>query len=286
MSDDAIDARLASGRWRRLTVGVLATFSGPLSRAARLWAAVLATGPATMLSHYTAAELWGIAPEAAEIHVCVPANRRVTAPAGVVVHRSRNFARACHPALSPPRTRVEDTVLDLAECSADLDSALAWPIRAVTARLTTTDRLLAATDTRSRLRWRRELRDALRDVTAGCHSVLELRYVRCVERAHGLPYGIRQRRRDRWRDDVSYLDYRVQVELDGRIAHPDELAFRDRRRDNAAVLGGARVLRYGHADVTHHPCGVAQEVAAVLRAEGWPGKLRGCGNDCLNDRGG
>jgi very-short-patch-repair endonuclease len=116
--------------------------------------------------------------------------------------------------------------------------------------------------------------------------MLELRYFRRVERAHGLPHGRRQRRRGRWYDDVDYAEYGVSVELDGRAAHPAELAFRDHRRDNAAVLTGARVLRYGFADVAHPPCAVAREVAAVLNAAGWSGRPRSCGPACpLNQRG-
>jgi hypothetical protein len=105
LSDDAIDYRLGSRRWQRLYAGVLATFSGPVSRAARLWAVVLATGPEAMISHITAAELWGLASESLPdlvVHVTVPASRRIAAPSGVVVHRSRHFTEARHPALAPP----------------------------------------------------------------------------------------------------------------------------------------------------------------------------------------
>jgi very-short-patch-repair endonuclease len=133
---------------------------------------------------------------------------------------------------------------------------------------------------RQRVRWRRDLAAALQEVADGCHSMLELRYVRLVERPHGLPRGVRQNRRDRWRDDVTYAGYAVTVELDGRLAHPAERAFRDHRRDNAAVLTGLTVLRYGHADLAHRPCAVAREVAAVLRAAGWLGRPRSCGPGC------
>jgi hypothetical protein len=118
------------------------------------------------------------------------------------------------------------------------------------------------------VRWRAELTDALADVAAGCHSMLELRYLRSVERAHGFPRGLRQRRRGDWYDDVDDVEYGVTAELDGRAARPADQAFRDHRRDNAAVLAGSRVLRYGYADVAHRPCVVAREVAAVLQAAG------------------
>jgi very-short-patch-repair endonuclease len=279
LSADAIRVRMASGRWQRVYPGVLATFSGPLTRPAELWAAVLVAGPDAVLSHESAAELAGLIPDACpSVHVCVPLSRRVIPPAGIIVHRS-SHAEA-HPALQPPRTRIDDTVIDLTQSSADLETAAGWLIRAVAARHTTAPRLLDAVATRYRIRWRRELITVLADVSEGCHSMLELRYLRRVERAHGLPRGHRQHRRGRWYDDVDYVEFGVSVELDGRAAHPPESAFRDHRRDNAAVLIGSRVLRYGHADVARRPCTVAAEVAAVLHVAGWRGRPRGCGPNC------
>ena len=281
LTDEAIEARLASGRWQRVYPGVLATFSGPLTRPAQLWAAVLVSGPDAVLSHETAAELFGLLSEPQPlIHVSVPAARRLVKRPGVVVHRTRLAATIRHPALSPPRTRVEDTVIGLTQSCASLDAAIGWLVKAAASRLTTAKRLLTTLTSRHRLRWRGPLTEALGDVAAGCHSMLELHYLRSVERAHGLPQGWRQHRRQGWYDDVDYAEYGVSVELDGRVAHPAEQRFRDHRRDNAAVLAGSRVLRYGYADVAHRPCEVAQQVAAVLRAGGWRGKPRGCGSGC------
>jgi very-short-patch-repair endonuclease len=125
---------------------------------------------------------------------------------------------------------------------------------------------------------------ALADVAAGAHSPLELRYLRDVERAHGLPSGSRQhavvRSGGRYFDDVRYPEYGVTVELDGRVAHPDEACWRDMRRDNSSVLAGRRVLRYGWADVAGRPCAVAAQVVAVLRAAGWRGAPHGCHRGC------
>jgi len=87
----------------------------------------------------------------------------------------------------------------------------------------------SATDrfaSRPKLRWRGQLLATLDDVGAGCHSTLELTYVRDVERRHGLPTAARQtirvRRGGRWYSDVEYTDYSTIVELDGPPAHPDE----------------------------------------------------------------
>jgi very-short-patch-repair endonuclease len=120
--------------------------------------------------------------------------------------------------------------------------------------------------------------------TAGVHSVLESRYHRDVERAHALPRAVRQARvvrgqRSEYRDAM-YERYRVAVELDGRLAHPDDARWRDIRRDNAAAADGLVTLRYGWTDVTVHPCRTAGEVARVLAGRGWTGLPGLCSSDC------
>ena len=77
-----------------------------------------------------------------------------------------------------------------------------------------------------------------------------------------------------------YREYRTRVELDGQAAHPAHERWRDRRRDNAVVVDGDRVLRYGTGDVEDYACTAAAEVIAVLRQEGWAGEPRPCGPDC------
>ncbi|HEU4423891.1 MAG TPA: type IV toxin-antitoxin system AbiEi family antitoxin domain-containing protein [Pilimelia sp.] len=288
LTEEAIAARLRGGRWRRLFGGVYATFSGPIPRPSLLWAAVLRAGPGAVLSHESAAELAGLlapgdAPSPA-VHVTIPAARRLRSIPGVVVHRSRRTAAIQHPTRTPPQTRVEETVLDLACTARDLDQAVGWLARACGRRLTTAIRIRRAMAARSRMRWRVELATALGDVAAGCHSPLELRYLRDVERRHGLPRGVRQwarsRRGGRWYDDVSYDEFRTLVELDGRIAHPDGDRWRDMARDNAGVASGRSVLRYGSADVTARACATARQVATVLRRNGWLGVPVACGPGC------
>ena len=81
MSPAAIAARIKSGRWRRIHAGVYATFTGAMTRDAYLWAAVLAAGPGAQLSHQTAAEIHRLTDRPApDIHVSIPANRRITPP--------------------------------------------------------------------------------------------------------------------------------------------------------------------------------------------------------------
>src|ERR1022692_2044133 len=281
----AIGTRIGPGRWQRIYPGVLATFSGEPGRAALLWAAVLRAGPGATLSHQTAAELHGLTLRPAQlIHVTVPVGRRVEPVPGLVIHRSERIAQARHPCQAPPRTRIEETVLDLTQLARTFDDALSWACAACGGRLTTPQRIGVAMSQRAKLRYRDALRLALDDITGGAHTVLEYRYLHDVERPHGLPRAERQVRvvhggRSQYRDAL-YRKYLVAVETDGQLAHPAEGRWRDVHRDNAAAAGGIISLRYSWSDVTNRPCTVAAEVGAVLAQRGWPGPVRPCGPGC------
>jgi hypothetical protein len=280
-----IAGRLASGQWQRLHTGVFATFSGPVPRFSLLWGAVLRAGDDAVLSHHTAAELWNLTDQpSVSIHVSVPRQTGSLDIPGLVLHYSARLPEARHPARLPPQTTLEETVLDLAGLSPSAEDAVAWAIRACQRRLSTPDRITTALADRKRARWRRDLTDAITEVSAGVHSPLELRYLREVERRHRLPRGDRQavtiRGGARQYADVRYTEYGVVVELDGVLAHPAEARRRDARRDNANTLDGFQTLRYGWTPVAYHPCAVAREVADLLRAHGWPGIPHPCGKEC------
>jgi hypothetical protein len=287
-TDKAIDWRLRSGAWQRLHRGAYATFTGDLSREAKLWAAVLRVGPGAVLSHETAAELHGLTDKPGpRIHVSVPAERnpaKRTKIRGVVIHRCRKLVAEWEAPWILPRTTVEDTVLDLVAAARTFDDAYGWISRAVGRRLTTPQALGQALAGRSRMRWRGWMTAALQDAADGAHSPLERNYIHGVERAHGLPTARRQAGRRlgggmRYLDNL-YEDYGVCVELDGLAAHPAESRWRDARRDNANLALGTRTLRYGWPDATERRCATAAEIAAVLRRNGWEGTPRRCGPDC------
>jgi hypothetical protein len=259
-------------------------FTGEPERSATLWAAVLRAGRGAMLSYHTAAELFGLAHQPCSlVHVTIPGSRRVTGIRGIAVHVAARADQARHPALTPPRTRIEETVLDLAETAATAEDAYGWVTRAVGRRLTTQARLMDALSLRKRARWRLELAAGLTADLAGVHSALEHRYVRDVERPHRLPRSSRQVRvqrgtRSEYRD-VLYEDYGVAVELDGRAAHPGDTRWNDIRRDNAAAADGIITLRYGWIDIRHRPCLVAGQVAQALARRGRT-DARACSAGC------
>jgi hypothetical protein len=282
LSPGMIKFRVRSGQWQQLHPGVYATFTGVPRRGAWLWAAVLSAGPGAALSHRTAAELHGLTDSPTNpIHVTVSRQRHVVAVSGVSLHRSARAVEAMPGQSYPPRTTVEETVLDLTQIAKSFDDVCGWVTRAIARELTDESRLHAAMTVRPRLRWRADLHELIVAAAGGDHSVLEYRYHRDVERAHGLPEPSRQvpfaapgGRRGR-RDRV-YEEYGVIVELDGRLAHPAENQWKDKARDNAAAAKGQLSLRYGWAQVKWEACATAAEVARVLNLHGWGGQPRPC----------
>ncbi len=277
-------SRLRRGSWQRMHPGIYGTFSGQPRREATMWAAVLYAGPDAMLSHQTAAELWKLTDTPSSlIHVTVPGDRRVRRRAGIAIHMSARASAAVHPSRNLPRTRLEETVIDLWESAQNLDNAVSWVTSALGRRLTTQDKLPDAMAARSRVQRRKLLTELLSPDAAGIHSVLEYRYVRHVERPHGLSGATKQasaRRngRNEYRDQL-YAEYGTAIELDGRLAHPGDTRWNDIRRDNAAAAIGITTLRYGWAEVTTTPCLVAAEIAEVLRTRGYIG-ARPCSAGC------
>jgi hypothetical protein len=185
--------------------------------------------------------------------------------------------------IEPPRTTLPDTIVDMATAeptaaqAADmlisLCSRAGVPIRIIAERL----------QDRHPYRYASELRRGVRMLAGGSLSLLEVRYFECVEQAHGLLPGARQvpvdvDGRTLW-EDIVYEDLGtpLTVRLDGRTFHAERwIAFRDRRRDNAAELAARSRLVYGWEEVTRDPCGVATEVATVLNRNGWGSLMQPC----------
>lgn len=288
LTDQVIRSNIAAGRWRRVYRGVIALFTGPLTRPALLAAALAYGGPSAILSHRTAAEEWGwfAHDEHAPVHVTVPYTHSAVSCPDVVVHRSRAFACIHHAGTLPPRTSRLDTVLDMAVAEPDSDRAIRTMVETAALAGVGHRRLVGRMEIRRPYRYEKALLRALGQFTDGLCSPLEVRYAFDVERAHGVPLALRQvpvvvDGVTLW-EDCTYENVGIPlvVRLDGRAFHTASgVVFRDRRRDNASELAGRPRLVYGWREVTRDPCGVASEVVTVLRREGWSGPVRPCG-DC------
>lgn len=111
---DAVSGAKAAGRLHHLHQGVYAVGHTDLSLHGRCLAAVLACGPRALLSHYSAAWLWGLTPtQPIPIHVTSPSPRKRQAP--IRLHRSSTLVDADHKLHKGiPVTSVARTLLDQA----------------------------------------------------------------------------------------------------------------------------------------------------------------------------
>lgn len=257
--------------------GVHVDHTGPLTARQREWVAVLACGPGAALC------LLG-APGPTQ-HVAIDASRRVVPPPGVRLHRVTGLAAQVRAAASPPRLTTEHDALLAIDLASREDEVVRILTDAVRSRATTAPRLREAVGTRGRLRHRRLVLEALDDVERGTQSVLEHRYLRDVERAHGLPGATWQERRSvggrTEYADALYESERVLVELDGETAHTGwDAENRDARRDLDQAVAGRITVRLRHRQVMREACATAVRLAWLLRSRGWAGIPRPCGRGC------
>jgi hypothetical protein len=271
-------ARLVDqGRWQRLAPAAFVVHSGTVEWESLAWAGVLLGGPGARLGGTAAGHANRLLEDPPlPVDVLVPHGSTARTRAWWRFVHERPGARDPRCTGSPPRLLVPDTVLDLCEGGTPrvLEDLLT---RAMQKHLTTPVHLQRALDRRHRHSRRALLTELLLEVAEGAESPLELRYLRDVERRHGLPDGKRQRRTSSpGRRDVLYREYGLIVELDGRLGHVGEGRFRDMARDNAALLEQLTTMRFGFGDVAGSPCLVAAQVAHVLGQRDWAGPFRRC----------
>ena len=164
--------------------------------------------------------------------------------------------------------------------------------KACQTRRTTVRNLRLALEARPNQTHYSELWEVLSDVGSGVESSGERRYVRDVERAHGLPVAQRQAEGPGGTVcDNDYEEQRLKVEVDGRLGHAGWLAQqKDGRRDRRNATHEwltVRVTSRGWdvvaepppmywPDVAVTPCVTARDLAVIQRASGWRGVAHSC----------
>lgn len=261
--------------------GVYVDHTGPLTDGQRLWAGVLACSG--VLAGHTAQRVGGVTVPATAVggvELVIPWSTRCRRDLdGVQIERRRGLEDLVVIG-SPPRLRVEDATIDLADRARNELGVVDEITRAVQSRRTTADRLLTTARERRRLHRRDWLVGVLEDVATGACSVLEHGYLTRVERPHGLPVGRRQVR-DRVSRGVLYrdveYDWGVVAELDGRIHH-DSARARDRDfdRDLDAAVDGRRTVRLSYGQVYDRGCWTAERMGRLLMSSGWRGRPTTC----------
>jgi very-short-patch-repair endonuclease len=256
LSANAIATRTSSARLFRLHRGVYAVGHLGLGEEAKWLAAVLACGDGAVLSHGSAAVLWGI--RLGELFRPEVTTERDRRHPGITTHRARLSAadrsvRRAIPVTSPARTLADLAhVLDDDELTRTLREAM---FRRLFDRAAIEDALTRRPSTR--------LKDLLAEASV-TQSMLEDRFLTICAR-HRLPKPQTQHRIGAKSYDFVWPNHRVVVETDSWLAHGTPYAFQaDRSQTNALQLAGWLVLRFTWADLTHRSRAVAATVGRAL----------------------
>ncbi len=275
----AIELRVRRGRLHVVHRGVYAVGHPLLTVEGRWMAAVLASGPSAVLSHRSAAMLWGIrATDRAAIEVTAPACGR--GRPGLQRHRLALSVDevTVHKGISV--TTVPRTLLDLASVldarqlkravnEADvlrLGGALSlqdlverYPGRPgiARARALLAQRSIGATITR------RELEKRFQELIAG--TDLPRPQTNAWIEAGRRSFEV----------DCLWRAQQLALELDGRATHHTLAAFEaDRARDRALQVAGWRTIRITWRQLREEPAAVAADLRALMGApaSGRPGR--------------
>jgi very-short-patch-repair endonuclease len=242
--------REKTGRLHRVHRGVYAVGHRPPSLHARWMAAVLACGDGAVLSHSSAAALWGLLrPIDGPVHVSVPTERARRSRRGIHVHRCPSLAFPRGKPLMTHHDRIPVTTVQ--RTLDDLDGRL--PSHLV-----------------RRARRQAELRGVRLDRVEGARtrSDLEDDFL-ALCRHHRLPRPQTNVRIGRWEVDFLWGERRLVAETDSFAYHRGSVAFEDDHARDLDLRGqGFGVLRFTGDQLEHEPDRVAADVRAALRRVG------------------
>lgn len=247
LSRGAIAHRVKTRRLHRLHLGVFAVGRPEVGPLGREVAALLACGPGTVLSHASAAALWGLCdpPETVEV-----VSRRGRTRDGITAHRGeldRDDTRTKHHlrVTSPARTLLSlADVVDLTELERMVGEA-------ASKKLTTERELHEAIASGGR--GAAKLRAILDRGPAFTRSEAERRLLTLI-RAARLPKPKVNARIGAHEVDFAWPDRRLIVEVDGYAFHATRAAVEnDRRREGDLDAAGFEVLRCTWRQITREP---------------------------------
>jgi very-short-patch-repair endonuclease len=265
MSRDAILHRISVGRLHPLWWGVYAVGRPEVGERGRWMGAVLSCGSAALLSHRSAAALWGFRfPHTTTIEVVVPASASRRPRRGVEVHRRVDLTAANRRRVDGiPVTDPVSTLVDLASClnGERLERAVNEANRLDLVDPEELRAALGSLRVRPGLARLRSLLD--RDVFELTDSVLEGRFLR-LAREVGLAPPETQAQVNGYRVDFYWPFLGLIVETDGLRYHRTAAQqAKDRHRDQVHVAAGLTTLRFTARQLRFDRGRVCATLAAV-----------------------
>jgi very-short-patch-repair endonuclease len=265
LSNGHIHRASKASRLRRVHRGVYAVGHRRLSGHGCCLAAVLACGDGAVLSHRSAAWLWGfipICPREPEVTAAGRGHRRPK----LRVHRVAALAgRDCGTLQGIPVTAAPRTLLDLAEVATARELSRAVD-RAKRRGQLDLDALDAILDRRNRTVGAKRLRKALalyrKPVFDRARS--ELLFLEAIEN-EGLRPPVLNTWVEKWEIDAYWEEERFAVEVDGWETHGSRQAFEDDRlRQEEMKLAGIDSIRISARRIEKEPRQVAKRIRILL----------------------
>ena len=260
----AIAHRVQARTMQRMHRTVYLMGAAPPTLLARVRAAVLAVGGDAVLSHRSAAEVYGLVPEAEQDVDVTAFGRNPGVHPGVRVHRPRALAEVDVVTVQGmPVTSVARTICDLAATESPNTVERAWQ-EALYRRIVTPDALAAVLKREPARRGAPVIRALIRDPRL-TRSQRERLLLKLIDQAQ-LPKPITNIKLHGYLVDVLWPHQRLLVEFDGWQGHGHRLAFEsDRKRDQILVAGGYRVLRITDRQLLEEPLAVVARIAQALK---------------------
>jgi very-short-patch-repair endonuclease len=262
-----IERWLDSGRLHALHRGVFAVGHPRIGEAGRRWSAVLAYGETALLSHRSAATLWGLARQRSSlIDITAETGRQgICRREGIFIHRGRLHPEDRDVRAGIPVTTVARTLFDMAEFVSlkRLESAWEEADRLGFLELREVERVCEWGYGRRALRPIRRLLTEARAATI-TRSPLEDEFAAfCRDR--GLPTPSFNTTVLGFEVDALWPRQRLAAELDSWEFHGHRAAFeRDRARDSALQVAGYRIIRVTHRRIHSEADKLGAEISALL----------------------
>ncbi|HXV06241.1 MAG TPA: type IV toxin-antitoxin system AbiEi family antitoxin domain-containing protein [Solirubrobacterales bacterium] len=263
--EGSVAKAVRAGRLHRLHRGVFAVGHTDLSLHGRCLAAVLGCGPGALLSHWSAAWLWGLLPtQPIPIHVTTPLPRK--GRPGLRIHRSRTFTEEDGRLQGKiPVTSVARTALDLAARARarSLERLLQRSEKLELFDLPEFESVLARNrGHRGAAPLRRAI--ALYKPPPFTRSGLEERFLELLEE-NGFPKPASNYVEAGYELDVYWPELRFAVELDVYETHGTRLSFEeDRLRQEELKLAGVEMIRVTGLRLSREPERVLERLRRLL----------------------
>jgi very-short-patch-repair endonuclease len=260
----AIAHRVKAHTMQRLHVSVYLLGAAPPTPMARARAAALACGPDAVVSHRSAACLFGLLPEiAGDTDVTVPGRNPGDHP-GIRLHRVKSLPRHHVTNVNGIKvTSIARTICDLAATESPHATEQAFQ-EALYREIVTDKALQAVLDREPRRRGAPVIR-ALLENPSLTRSERERRLLKLIEQA-GLPKPLTNVPLNGYKADAFWPQYNLILEFDGWHAHGHRHAFEsNRKRDQIMLTKGLRTLRVTDRQLTTEPIALVARIAQSQR---------------------